>query len=82
MTLRDVLSTYALPIGLGLGLLWAWERQRRTSKTARPVDTNDPIWLGAIAAAKASREEMLRLHSLHGSELFVKYPAACQEWLD
>jgi len=74
MALRDVLGTYALPIGLGLGLLWAWARLRRASQTARPVDTSDPIWLGAIVAAKASREEMLRLHSQYGSELLVKYP--------
>jgi hypothetical protein len=74
MALRDILSTYALPIGIGLGLLWAWERRRRMSRTGRPVDINDPIWLGAIAAAKASREEMLKLHSLHGSDVFVKYP--------
>jgi hypothetical protein len=74
MSLRDVLSTYALPIGIGLGLLWALARQRRTSQTASPVDTKDPIWIGAIAAAKASRVEMLSLHSQYGAELFVKYP--------
>ena len=74
MALRDVLSTYALPIGLGLGLLWAWSRQRGKSRTGRPVDTNDPLWLGAIAAARASQDEMHRLHEVHGSDLFVKYP--------
>jgi hypothetical protein len=38
MALRDVFSTHALPIGLGLGLLLAWSRQRGRSKTGRPVD--------------------------------------------
>jgi hypothetical protein len=74
MALRDVLSTYAISIGLGLGLLWAWSRQRGKSQTGRPVDTNDPLWLSAIAAARASQDEMRRLHELHSSELFVKYP--------
>src|SRR5678816_120709 len=73
MALRDVLSTYALPIGLSLGLLWAWSRQRERSKSGRPVDTNDPLWLGAIAAARASQDVMRRLHETHGSDLFVKY---------
>jgi len=74
MALRDILSTYALPIGVGLGLLWAWSRQRGKSQTGRPVDTNDPLWLGAIAAARASQDEMRRLHGTHGSDLFIKYP--------
>jgi len=74
MALRDVLSTYAIPIGLGLGLLWAWFRQRGKSQTGRPVDTNDALWLGAIAAARESQDEMRRLHAAHGPDLFVKYP--------
>ena len=74
MALRDALSTYALPIGLGLGLLWAWSRQRGKSQTGRPVDTSDPLWLGAIAAARESQDEMRRLHQQHGADLFVKYP--------
>ena len=49
-------------------------RYRRTSRSARPVDINDPIWVGAIDAAKASRDEMLRLHSQYGAELLVKFP--------
>jgi hypothetical protein len=71
---RDVLSTFALPIGLGLGLLWAWARRRGKSQTGRPVDTNDPLWLSAIAAARASQDEMRRLHEAHGPDLHVKYP--------
>jgi len=74
MALRDLLSTYAIPIGLGLGLLWAWSRQRGKSQTGQPVDTSDPLWLGAIAAARASQDQMRQLHEQHGSNLFVKYP--------
>jgi hypothetical protein len=74
MALRDVLSTYALPMGIGLGLLWAWSRQRSKSQTGLPVDTDDPLWLGATAAARASQDEMRRLHEMHGSDLFVNYP--------
>ena len=74
MALREFLSTYAIPVGLGLGLLWAWARNRGASKSGRPVDTNDPLWLKAIESARASQEEMRNLYSQHGSELFVKYP--------
>lgn len=79
MTLRGVLSTFAIPIGLGLGLFWAWARQLRKSKTGSPVDTNDPLWREAIAAARASRDQMHRLHAQYGPDLFVKYPLVARD---
>lgn len=76
MALRQVLSTYAVPIGLGLGLLWALARRR--SQTGHPVDTNDPIWTTAIASARATVGEMRRLHAQYGSDVYVKFPLAAK----
>jgi len=73
MTLRDSLS-YTIPIGIGLGLLWGCVRQWQRSRTGTPVDVNDPLWIAAITAARATLEDMRLLHAQYGSEMLVKFP--------
>ena len=73
MALRGFLSSYAIPIGLALGLLWAWARSRRVH-VVMPVDPSHPRWSEAVARARASVDEMRRLFADGVSEVLVKYP--------
>jgi len=74
MTLRSFLSTFAAPIALGLGLLWAWERARSQKHKVTPIDPNDPLWKSAIQHASDTIPLMRELFSQYGTEMQVKYP--------
>lgn len=71
MTLRDFLSTYAFPIGVGLGLLWAWARNRGRLHAGTPIDVSDPRWSEAIAKARGTVGDMRCLFETGASDLYV-----------
>jgi hypothetical protein len=72
--LRDFLSTFAIPIGVGLGLLWVWARIRAQMHVVTPIDVTDSRWSEAIAKARSTIPEMRALHVAWPSEIYVKYP--------
>ena len=74
MPVRDFLSTFAIPIGVALGVLWAWARNRGQMHVVTPTDVNDPRWTEAIARARRTLPEMRALYEEWGSEMYVKYP--------
>lgn len=76
MTMRDFLSAYAIPIGVALGLLWAWARRRGKLHVVTPIDVNDPRWSEAIARARNTIEEMRALFMAGTSDMYVKYQLA------
>lgn len=74
MMLRDFLSSHSILIGVGLGLLWAWARNRGRRHVVTPIDITDSRWCEAIAKARNTISEMRALHAARTSEMYVKCP--------
>src|SRR5690348_2959652 len=76
MTFREILRSVpalAVLIGLALGALWSWEQVRKRRVRGLDIDTNDPIWLGALEKARASLPRFFELAKGPRAQAFVKY---------
>lgn len=77
MSLREVLGSFpgaALLVGLAIGALWAWEQRRKRRLRGLDIDTQDPIWIAAIARARDTLPRFRELADQRPNDAFVKYP--------